>query len=98
MTNPHFHKHERTRGVAITQESVNHNADSVNLLFFQPLADHGDSHVLPAGDRLKERVCLHPVQTSTELCGEDHIQKEAPRTDYIQVWQQQLSWSGDISS
>lgn len=77
---------------------MNRNTDCVILLVLQPLVDHSDSHVLPAGDRCKERLCLHPVQTSTELCGEDHIQKEAPRTDYIQVWQQQLSWSGDNGS
>lgn len=68
------------------------------LLSSQPPVNHSHSHVLPEGDRLKERLCLHPVQTSTKLCGEDHIQKEAPRTDHVQVWQQQLSWSGDIGS
>lgn len=68
------------------------------MLFYQPLVDHSDSHVLSAGDRLEEGICLHPVQTSTELGGEDHIEKEAPGTDHIQVWQQQLGWSGDICS
>lgn len=55
-------------------------------LFFQPPVDHSDSHVLPAGDRFAERFRLHPVQTGSELSGEDHLKKEAPRTHYIQVW------------
>lgn len=67
------------------------------LCLFQPLADHSHSHVLSAGDRLQEGLRLHPVQTSTQLRGEDHVQEEAPGADHVQVRHQQLGRSGDLS-
>lgn len=80
------------------QESTFGNRNAFNLSFYQPLVGHGNSHVLPEGDSLQEGLRLHPVQTGSELSGEDHVQEEAPRADHLQVRQQQLGRSGDLSS
>lgn len=71
---------------------------AVLFLSSQPPVNHSHSHVLPARDRLQERVRLHPVETSAKLRGENHIQKKTPGTDHVQIREQQLSWSGDSGS